>query len=201
MLQSVFCWWTDTRFIKILDWNHMQIGTVSRSVVTLWRHNGIAVDTLALFWNLLSKSNKLGQCIHTSEVSRNLTSNFSEVSWLCYQLISKKGHRRKQKKVKTKVSRQDILLGKNGENFRVCKKNSTIWTQLELAVFEFFPDFAWVFSRFCLSFEFFWAWVFFTMSKKKPCLMSLQFWKWHSTKKEVWSLKKALKRGSETEMN
>ena len=31
-----------------------------------------------------------------------------------------------------------------------------------------FPDFAWVFSRFWLSFEFFWAWVFFKMSKKKP---------------------------------
>ena len=37
----------------ILDWNHMQIGTVSRSVVTLWRHNGIAVDTLVYFQTLL----------------------------------------------------------------------------------------------------------------------------------------------------
>ena len=41
-------------------------------------------------------------------------------------------------------------------------------TQLELPVFEFFRSFAWVFSRFSLSFEFFWAWVFFEMSKKKP---------------------------------
>ena len=39
-------------------------------------------------------------------------------------------------------------------------------TQLELPVFEFFRNFAWVFSRFSLSFEFFWAWVFFEMSKK-----------------------------------
>ena len=42
-------------------------------------------------------------------------------------------------------------------------------TQLELPVFEgFFWNFAWVFSGFSLSFEFFWAWVFFEMSKKKP---------------------------------
>ena len=41
-------------------------------------------------------------------------------------------------------------------------------TQLELPVFEFFWSFAWVFSMFSLSFEFFWAWVFFEMSKKKP---------------------------------
>ena len=67
-------------------------------------------------------------------------------------------------------------MGKNGENFRVCKKNSTIWTQLELAVFEFFLDFAWVFSRFCLSFEFFWAWVFFTMSKKKKPWLVWMWW-------------------------
>ena len=40
----------------ILDWNHMQIGTVSRSVVTLWRHNGIAVDTLVYFQTLLGNS-------------------------------------------------------------------------------------------------------------------------------------------------
>ena len=39
-------------------------------------------------------------------------------------------------------------------------------TQLELPVFEFFRSFAWVFSRFSLSFEFFGAWVFFEMSKK-----------------------------------
>ena len=50
-------------------------------------------------------------------------------------------------------------------------------TQLELPVFEFFRSFAWVFSRFSLSFEFFWAWVFFEMSKKKPDYLSL-FDKW-----------------------
>ena len=77
---------------------------------TIWRRNGIAVDTLDFFENLLSKSTKLGQCIQTSEVSWNLTSNFSEVSLLCFQLILKKGHRRKQKKVKTKVSRHDTVL-------------------------------------------------------------------------------------------
>ena len=42
---------------------------------------------------------------------------------------------------------------------------STNSTQLELPVFEFFRNFAWVFSGFSLSFEFFWAWVFFETSK------------------------------------
>ena len=43
-------------------------------------------------------------------------------------------------------------------------------SQLELPVFEFFRNLAWVFSRFSLSFEFFWAWVFFWNVQKKAWL-------------------------------
>ena len=47
----------------------------------------LLLDTLDFFQKSLSKSTKLGQCIQTNEVSRKLTSNFSEVSWFCFQLI------------------------------------------------------------------------------------------------------------------
>ena len=54
--------------------------TIWRRNGTIWRRNGIAVDTLDFFENLLSKPTKISQCIQTNEVSRKLTSNFSEVS-------------------------------------------------------------------------------------------------------------------------
>ena len=72
--------------------------TIWRRNGTIWRRNGIAVDTLDFFENSLSKSTKLGQCIQTSEVSRNLTSNFSAVSCFCFQLLLKKGHEAKTNK-------------------------------------------------------------------------------------------------------
>ena len=65
---------------------------------TTTRNSGIAVDTLDFFENLLSKSTKFSQCIQTNEVSRNLTSNFSEISYFCSQLLVKKGHESKTNK-------------------------------------------------------------------------------------------------------
>ena len=54
------------------------------------RHSGIAVDTLDFFQNLLRKSTKIRQCIQTNEVSRNLSSNFSEVSYFLFKLLLQK---------------------------------------------------------------------------------------------------------------